>query len=103
MSEIDRQRVSAVRVLEATGHSYREGRWQKVGGLLHWPEADAMHSLLIQRADVLIGCTDGFGGSDGPDPSAAAGTPVLDLAPLRPLVLPPLCPGGAGALHHSPG
>ena len=64
MSEIDRQRVSAVRMLEATGHTYREGRWQQVGGLPHWPEDDAMHSLLIQRADVLIGCTDGSADQD---------------------------------------
>ena len=50
MSEIDRQRVSAVRVLEATGHTYRDGQWRQAG-CPHWPEADLLHDLLVRRAD----------------------------------------------------
>ena len=63
MSEIDRQRVSAVRVLEAMGHTYRDGQWRQAG-CPHWPEADVLHELLVRRADVLIGCTDGSADQD---------------------------------------
>ena len=62
MSEIDRQRIAAVRTLEALGYCFRSGRWHPpfhVAEARGLPEADAMHSLLIQRADALIGCTDG--------------------------------------------
>lgn len=29
-----------------------------------WREADALHHLLVQRADTLIGCTDGSADQD---------------------------------------
>ena len=67
MSEIDRQRIAAVRTLESLGYSFRNGRWHppihsaKATSLA---EGDAMHSLLVQRADVLIGCTDGSADQD---------------------------------------
>lgn len=62
MSEIDRQRVAAVRTLETLGYRFQEGKWTGDGNAgVQWvaPEADAMHSMLVQRADALIGCTEG--------------------------------------------
>ena len=63
MSAVDRQRVAAVRMLEALGYRFRDGEWTgfvAVGVLAIAPVADAMHSLLVERADALIGCcTDG--------------------------------------------
>jgi hypothetical protein len=66
MSEIDRRRITAVPTLEALGYTFRTGRWHPP---VHpspaaIPEADAMHSLLVQRAEVLIGCTDGSADQD---------------------------------------
>ena len=64
MSEIDRQRVAAVRHLEAAGYRFERGAWfgpisangtAPVGML---EEADAMHALLVLRADALDGCTE---------------------------------------------
>ena len=63
MSEIDRQRIAAVRTLEDLGHCFRAGRWHPPLrarlGAERWAETDAMHHLLVQRADRLNGCTDG--------------------------------------------
>jgi hypothetical protein len=68
MSEIDRQRIAAVRTLEALGYCFRAGRWHPPLharlGAERWAETDAMHHLLIQRADRLIGCTDGSADQD---------------------------------------
>jgi hypothetical protein len=66
MSIIDKQRVAAVATLEALGYNYSpvEG-WspptdpQGIGTLCATPEADAMHSILVHRADALQGCTEG--------------------------------------------
>ena len=66
MSEIDRQRIAAVSMLEALGYAFRSGCWHPPVHVpsAAIPEADAMHSLLVQRADVLIGCTDGSADQD---------------------------------------
>ena len=62
MSEIDRQRVAAVRHLEAAGYRFECGTWHGPGSAGDaaldsvLDEADAMHALLVQRADVLGGC-----------------------------------------------
>ncbi len=56
MGEIDRQRVAAVRTLEALGYTYRVGEWQAPFGLALSGEADAMYALLVEQADVLLGC-----------------------------------------------
>ncbi len=66
MSEIDRQRIAAVSALEALGYTFRSGHWHPPLRVpfAAVPEADAMHSLLVQRADALIGCTDGSGDQD---------------------------------------
>lgn len=66
MREIDRQPIAAVRTLEALGYCFRAGRWQSqlsVPGQ-SWAEADALHYLLVARADKLIGCTDGSADQD---------------------------------------
>ena len=64
MSEIDRQRVAAVRHLEAAGYRFEGRAWLRPiaandtapAGVLD--EADAMHALLVLRADALVGCTE---------------------------------------------
>ena len=66
MSNIDKQRVAAVRKLEALGYSFQGGEWvpalpSAAAGprSLMIAEADAMHGVLVQRADALEGCTEG--------------------------------------------
>jgi hypothetical protein len=60
MSQVDRRRISAVRTLEALGYSFHADRWHPpllAPAQRRWTEADALHRLLVQRADTLIGCT----------------------------------------------
>jgi hypothetical protein len=57
MSTIDRQRIAAVKIIEALGYSFDGLEWSApVYGVplpnLH-DEADAMHALLVLRADKL--------------------------------------------------
>jgi hypothetical protein len=63
--DIDRQRISAVRMLEALGFRCRNGEWLADDSytmtLPFTAEADAMHAALVRRADVLEGYP---GGSD---------------------------------------
>jgi hypothetical protein len=66
MSIIDRQRIAAVRELEKLGYSFTLSRgWTPppdttgTQALQLAAEADAMHVLLVQRADKLEGCTKG--------------------------------------------
>jgi hypothetical protein len=66
MINIDKQRVAAVRKLEALGYSYRGDEWvpaspSAVAGprSLMTAECDAMHGVLVQRADALEGCLEG--------------------------------------------
>src|SRR5262245_57945364 len=64
---IDMQRIAAVQKLEALGYNYQGGEWVPVSALsaaagprlLMTAEADAMHGVLVQRADTLEGCTEG--------------------------------------------
>jgi hypothetical protein len=65
MIDIDKQRVAAVRKLEALGYSYRGDEWvpasqPAVAGprSLMIAECDAMHGVLVQRADALEGLRD---------------------------------------------
>jgi len=59
MTEIDRMRVAAVRHLEAAGYRFERGAWcgpDAAGNPAPadvLDEADAMHALLVRRADVL--------------------------------------------------
>jgi hypothetical protein len=60
MSNIDRQRIAAVRTLEAMGYVFRE-EWiaPTCQTSPATAEADAMHALIVLRADQLDGCTEG--------------------------------------------
>jgi hypothetical protein len=64
MSNIDKQRIAAVRKLEQLGYTFAFGEWHTPGGTTAPAstsvQADAMHALLVQRADALEGCTVGF-------------------------------------------
>lgn len=59
MGEIDRQRISAVAKLQELGLVWHADAWRKATELEVLPEADAMHALLVSRADELDGCTKG--------------------------------------------
>jgi hypothetical protein len=59
MGEIDRQRISAVKKLHEFGLAWHAGTWRKAGSTELTAEADAMHALLVQRADNLEGCASG--------------------------------------------
>ena len=59
MSLIDRQRIEAVKMLEAMGYAFRDGSWQGETAAALTQEADAMHALLVDRADRLEGHTAG--------------------------------------------
>ena len=63
MSTIDKRRIGAVRTLEALGYSFDGVAWNgPTGGASSSAtdtEADAMHSLLVLRADKIVGCTEG--------------------------------------------
>ena len=50
MSMIDRQRIAAVKAMEAKGYTFDGNGWN-----------DALHSLLVVRADRLLGCVEGSG------------------------------------------
>src|SRR5215831_15080755 len=71
---IDKQRIAAVAALEALGFKYTSDRgWlppvnSKRGAVGGAPpdftgEADAMHALLVMRADVLMGAPEASDGS----------------------------------------
>ena len=60
MSTIDKQRIAAVRTLEDMGYVFRD-EWIAPAGVTApmTAEADAMHALLVLRADDLEGFTEG--------------------------------------------
>jgi len=56
MSNIDRQRVAAVRKLEAMGYTLAAGDWMQPANdaaAVVPAITDALHALLVARADVL--------------------------------------------------
>ena len=56
MSRIDRQRVEAVRFLEAHGYAFEDGRWKHaVGSAPAALEGDAIHAMMVQRAQAIAG------------------------------------------------
>ena len=59
MSTIDRQRIAAVKALEAMGYTFGGDKWFGPDATDGSLEADAMHALLVHRADQLEGCTEG--------------------------------------------
>lgn len=56
MGEIDRKRVAAVKVLEGMGYRFDGVAWKAPRDPAPWPEADRLHGLLMDRAEVLAGC-----------------------------------------------
>jgi hypothetical protein len=60
---IDKQRIAAVRTMEALGYTFDGIEWQMPAGgassSCPHGEGDAMHSLLVLRAGKLAGCTEG--------------------------------------------
>jgi hypothetical protein len=60
---IDRQRIAGVKQLKALGYRFDGIEWKAPPGVAAAPavlrEADALHALLILRADKLEGCTEG--------------------------------------------
>ena len=63
MSTIDKQRITAVRAMETFGYTFDGIAWQAppsgAPARSTDTEADAMHSLLVLRADKLTGCAEG--------------------------------------------
>jgi hypothetical protein len=59
MSTIDKQRIAAVRKLEQLGYTFAAGDWMQPTNDAAPAITDALHALLVKRADDLEGCTDG--------------------------------------------
>ena len=67
MNTIAKQRITAVVKLEELGYRYSNADgWSAPGladgtsaGLISTAESDAMHAVLMRRADALEGCTEG--------------------------------------------
>ena len=63
MSIIDRQRITAVATLQALGYTYSLfSGWTMpthAGACPCTTESDALHAILIRRADALAGSTEG--------------------------------------------
>jgi hypothetical protein len=62
MSQIDRQRIEAVKTLQGLAYDFVEGTWcPPASAAAPKPDAvaDALHGLLVQRADQLEGCAEG--------------------------------------------
>ena len=62
---IDKQRITAVAMLEELGYSYHDGEWVRTASAHISPplpliaEADALHGALMGRAGALEGCMEG--------------------------------------------
>jgi hypothetical protein len=99
---IDKQRISAVRMLEAIGYNYRNDEWLPPGavaGAVGAPlpftaEADAMHGMLMLRADTLASCQEG----SGEESELEAIVDLLEAYECKrwPLGTDPNVPGGKG-------
>jgi hypothetical protein len=61
MSTIDKQRIAAVRKLEQLGYTFAAGDWMHPANDAAPAPAitDALHALLVKRADDLEGCAKG--------------------------------------------
>jgi hypothetical protein len=62
VSNIDKQRIAAVRKLEQLGYTFADDWHPPAGVTATTPtsaQVDAMHVLLVRRADALEGCTEG--------------------------------------------
>ena len=57
MSAIDRQRVEAVRFLEARGYTFEDGSWKPpAGGAQPALEGDSIHDMMVRRVKAITGC-----------------------------------------------
>ncbi len=57
MSNIDRQRIAAVRKLEQMGYTFADGDWVQPANEAVAPViTDALYALLVRRADALMTC-----------------------------------------------
>jgi len=61
MSTIDKQRIAAVRKLEQLGYTFAGDDWMHPTNAAATAPAitDALHALLVKRADELESCTEG--------------------------------------------
>jgi hypothetical protein len=64
MSAVDRQRIGAVKAMEALGYTFDGFVWnlpaqRTTTSFTTCGEADTMHMLLVLRADKLADCTEG--------------------------------------------
>jgi hypothetical protein len=62
MNDIDRQRISAVKKLHELGLAWHGDAWQRPNDWDLLSKTDAMHALLVQRADHLEGSSEGSPG-----------------------------------------
>jgi hypothetical protein len=57
MSFIDRQRIEAVRMLEARGYTFEDGSWKPpAGGAQPALEGDAIHVMMVRRVEAITDC-----------------------------------------------
>jgi hypothetical protein len=56
MGNIDRQRIAAVKTLEALGYTSDSNRWMPPAGRAEWPEVDALYFAMLKLADDFVGC-----------------------------------------------
>ena len=60
MSTIDKQRIEAVSKLEEMGYAFVGGEWRQPDNETVAPSImDALHALVVKRADALAGCAVG--------------------------------------------
>jgi len=59
LSNIDRQRVAAVKAMENLGYTFDGLAWNAPTRVNLERESDALHRLLVLRADKLEECTEG--------------------------------------------
>ena len=53
---IDKQRIAAVAALERLGFRWSGVAWERPSASVDWAASDAMHELLMNRAERLAGC-----------------------------------------------
>jgi hypothetical protein len=94
---VDRQRVAAVRTLQALGYVYWDGEWippaTPAAPVSLLAEADAQHAALMRRADAIAGCT---GSAEKAEIEAVVDGIEAYEAKRWPLGRDPSVPGGKG-------
>jgi hypothetical protein len=59
MGNVDRQRIGAVKTLSGPGRAWQKHARRREDHAEFTSEADAMHALLVRRADDLAGSNEG--------------------------------------------